>query len=73
MNRYRPGVHEACLTQLLRVVWRDLVAQNAANGADLPSIAAALALNPNQYFTMLPLMALKTTIVKFVCIRMDNY
>lgn len=62
MNRYRPGVHEACLTQLLRVVWRDLVAQNAANGAHLRSIAAALALNPNQHFTILPQMALKKTV-----------
>lgn len=53
-NRYRPGVHEACLTQLLRVVRRGLVAQNAANGARLPGVAAALALNPNQQFTILP-------------------
>lgn len=50
--RYRPGVHEACLTQLLRVVLRRLVAQNAAHSA--PRLAAAFALNPNQYFTFLP-------------------
>lgn len=42
------GVHEACLTQLLRIVRRDLVAQNAAHSAPLArTLAAALALNPN--------------------------
>lgn len=54
-NRYRPGVHEACLTQFLRVVRCGLRAQYAAYGAPLArAIAAALALNPNQHFTFLP-------------------
>lgn len=44
---YRPGVHEACLAQLVRVVRRDMVALNAAHGAPLARLAAALALNPN--------------------------
>lgn len=48
---YRPGVHEACLTQLLRVVRRGLSAQNAAYSAPFPrTLAASLALNPNSTF-----------------------
>lgn len=46
-----PGVHEACLTQLVRVVLRGLRTENAAHGAPLARLTASLALNPNQYFT----------------------
>lgn len=47
-------MHEASLAQLLRVVGRGLGALNAAHRAPLDrALAAALALNPNQHFTIL--------------------
>lgn len=53
-SQYRPGVHEASLTQPVGVVRRRLRAQNAAHGASpARALAAALALNPNQHFTFL--------------------
>lgn len=57
---YRPGVHEACLAQLVRVVRGGLRALNAAHGAPLARLAAALALNPNVH-TLLPVTSVHST------------
>lgn len=44
---YRPGVHEACLAQLVGVVHRGLGAEDATQRAPLARVAARLALTPN--------------------------
>lgn len=46
MDIYRPGVHEACLAQFVRIVRRGLRAQYAAHRTPLARLAS-VSLNPN--------------------------